>query len=181
MLLARRGLPSPVRAPAQLSILALAGWLALSTMWSTSRLDSAVAAIALAATTGVGLYLARSFAASTLVCLVAFGMQPGLLASAWAINRGWSEAVGEASIATGIYFNRNSLGPPAVFGTGAIVIAIGWLIWRRPRFGWLAAMALAALAVLDLSLQARGRSATSWMMLVVFLLTFAVWTILSGC
>ena len=177
MLLARRGLPNDVKMPAQLAVLVLVGWLVISTAWSSVRVVSVTGAVALAVTTGVGLYLARTFSATQLLALLAIGMQPGLLASAWAIRREWPGAIDPYSSWVGVYFNRNSLGPPAVIATGAAVVLVCVLWWKRPPYWVAMTILLAALVVLDTWLQRGGGSATSWVMLVAFMVTFGVWSV----
>ena len=75
-LLARRGLPGRGRSVVVGGIVVLAGWLSLSTVWSTLPTDTATAIVAFVATTCFGLYLASSFSSLELVTLVVIGMQP---------------------------------------------------------------------------------------------------------
>ena len=92
MLLGRRldrvHLPMHVVVPLAL----LVGWLVVSTFWSTLRIDTAIVSTSLAITTLVGLYPAVSLEVRTLVAFVLVAMQPGLIASEWALQREWPEA-----------------------------------------------------------------------------------------
>ena len=111
------------------------------------------AVIGLLATVGVGLYLARSFIARQLLVLLALGMQPGLVASAWALVREWPGTIDEGGRSVGIYYIRNSLGPPAVIGLAAVVVLLCRVLWQRVGFWPLKAVGLLWLAILDLRLQ----------------------------
>ena len=180
MLLGRRldrvHLPMHVVVPLAL----LVGWLVVSTFWSTLRIDTAIASTSLAITTLVGLYLAVSFEVRTLVAIVLVAMQPGLIASEWALQREWPEAYELISRDwAGIYYNRNSLGPPAVIGMISAAVLIWLLVRTRPRRWPVGVVILVAVFAFDFRLQRGGGSATSWAVVAVFAIVFVGWSILA--
>ncbi len=178
-LASRRLQPRPDRALWALS--ALVGWLVLSLIWSAAPAFTAAASASLALTCCAGLYLTLSFGWRDLVAVTFVAMQPGLILSRLAIDRSWPGA-GQDLIAggiAGIYGNRNSLGPPAVFAVacGAVLIAMVVVSKLRPPWRVLLAVGTLAVVVFDLDLQRRAQSTTSWLMLVSFLGTVVVLTV----
>ncbi len=158
----------------------LVGWLVASTFWSTLRIDTAVAATSLAVTTIVGLYLAVSFEVRTLIAIVLVAMQPGLIASEWALQREWPEAYELISRDwAGIYYNRNSLGPPAVIGMIAAAVLIWLLVRTRPRAWPVGVVVLVAVFAFDFRLQKGGGSATAWAVVAVFAIVFVGWSLIA--
>ncbi len=155
----------------------LAGWLSLSTVWSTLHIDTATAVVALVATTCFGLYLAVSFSLLELVTLIVIGMQPGLLVSGWSIARRWAGSRDPIGNWVGIFFNRNSLGPPAVIASAGVLVLVAVLVKRRPPLWWAGVAVLVAVCAFDLRLQLHGDSATSWMVLAVFAGSWTLWQI----
>ena len=176
-LLARRGLPGRGRAVVVAGIVVLVGWLSLSTVWSTVHIDTATAVVALVATTCFGLYLAVSYSSLELVTLIVIGMQAGLLVSGWSVARHWQGSRDPIGNWVGIFFNRNSLGPPAVIASAGVVVLVAVLVRRRPPLWWCGVAVLLAVGAFDLRLQLHGDSATSWMVLAVFVGSWTLWQI----
>ncbi|MFZ9320296.1 MAG: hypothetical protein ACO245_04455, partial [Ilumatobacteraceae bacterium] len=114
VLLFHRGIPqSLLRGPIGV-LLAFCGWMFLSTFWSTFSSYSLVESFTLTVTCLAGLYLARSFTLLEQLTLFLVGMQPGLIVSWYAVRNNWTGAVNfDENYWIGIYFNRNSLAPPA--------------------------------------------------------------------
>jgi hypothetical protein len=176
-ILARRGLPGRGRSVVVAGIAVLTAWLALSTLWSTVHTDTATAAVALLVTTCVGFYLSVSFSVLELVTLMVIGMQPGLLLSGWSIARHWAGSSDPSGNWVGIFFNRNSLGPPAVVAAAGVLVLVAVLVRRRPFLWWGGVVLLLAVCVFDLRLERHGDSATSWMVLAVFAGSWTLWQI----
>ncbi len=147
----------------------LVAWLLLSTVWATRQPTTLVAGVSLMISCCVGAYLAISFSWTELAIILFVALQPGLVASRLAIDRRWPGSLDETGNVAGIYGNRNSLGPPAVLAVamGAILLAV--VVSRAwSRRGWRMLPLLAAVwsvALFDLDLQRRSRSATSWVTL----------------
>jgi O-antigen ligase len=103
-------------------LIGLLAWLGASVLWSTFARHSVSEFIALATTTGFGLYLATRFTLGELWRIVAVAMALGLAISLLAIQRDWQLAVdAEDGYWIGIYYNRNSLAPVAAVALLAFI------------------------------------------------------------
>ena len=176
-LLARRLRPGVLAARPALLVATLALFLALSTTWSVLRADTIVAATALVATTAAGMYLAATFPLRRLLLITCVAMQPGLLASELAVRHKWFAAVDDKHSWAGIYFNRNSLGPPAAIGLlTALLLGIA-AFRRRTAHRPLVLVVLLAVVVYDGRLLYLSGSATSFTLVAVATFVFAVGTV----
>lgn len=152
------------------------GWMCLSFAWSSVPQVTVPAVLALAFTTLAGLYLATQFETLELAVIVVVAMVPGLLLSELANHRHWQYSLDAVPHWTGIYLNRNSLGPPAVMAilTSAILVAQllakQWSAWRPAQL-----LALLGVIALGLHLQLHGGSRTSWVFLVAAIGVAAMW------
>ena len=177
-LLARRGLRREEwRGPIGL-VLAFAGWMLASTAWATLSSHTIIEATSLALTTLAGVWYALRFRLVEQLAIVCVAMQPGLVASWWAVRSGWSGARdAEAGYWIGIYFNRNSLGPPAAIGALA-ALGLAWITLVRRRGPWWPAIAalLGVAVAFDAAMLLRSRSRTAWGAIAAFGLAWAAWT-----
>ena len=142
-----------IREPRMWMLMGLLAWLGASVVWSTFARHSVSELIALATTTGFGLYLATRFAMRDLWRIVAAAMSLGLAMSLLAIQRDWQLAVdAQDDYWIGIYYNRNSLAPVAAMALLAFIGMIFTTLRRRTiDVAVLAAgVALAGVAVLVL-------------------------------
>ena len=177
VLLFRRGIPqSLLRGPVGV-LLAFCGWMFLSTFWSTFSSYSLVESFTLTVTCLAGLYLARSFTLLEQLTLFLVAMQPGLIVSWYAVRNNWTGAVNfDENYWIGIYFNRNSLAPPAALG----LLAAGALTWilivRRPKFWGVVVLVLFDVILLNFGLLIRSKSSTSLGAIAVFIFVWAFWT-----
>ncbi len=177
VLLFHRGIPqSLLRGPIGV-LLAFCGWMFLSTFWSTFSSYSLVESFTLTVTCLAGLYLARSFTLIEQLTLFLVAMQPGLVASWYAVRNNWTGAVNfDEGHWIGIYFNRNSLAPPAALG----LLAAGALTWilivRRPKYWGLVVLVLFDVILLNLGLLFRSKSSTSLGAITVFIFVWVFWT-----
>lgn len=177
VLLFHRGIPqSLLRGPVGV-LLAFCIWMFLSTFWSTFSSYSLVESFTLTVTCLAGLYLARSFTLIEQLTLFLVAMQPGLIASWYAVRNNWTGAVNfDENYWIGIYFNRNSLAPPAAVG----LLAAGALTWilivRRPKYWGLVVLVLFDVILLNLGLLFRSKSATSLGAIAVFIFVWVFWT-----
>ena len=177
VLLFRRGIPqSLLRGPVGV-LLAFCGWMFLSTFWSTFSSYSLVESFTLTVTCLAGLYLARSFTLLEQLTLFLVAMQPGLIVSWYAVRNNWTGAVNfDENYWIGIYFNRNSLAPPAALG----LLAAGALTWilivRRPKYWGVVVLVLIDVILLNFGLLIRSKSSTSLVAIAVFIFVWAFWT-----
>ena len=142
-----------IQEPRMWMLVGLLAWLGVSVVWSTFARHSVSEFIALAMTTGFGLYFATRFAMRELWRIVAAAMALGLAMSLLAIQRDWQLAVdAQDEYWIGIYYNRNSLAPVAAMALLAFIgVAFTTLRRRTIDVAVLAAgVALAGVAVLVL-------------------------------
>ena len=166
-----------LREPRMWMLIGLLAWLGASVVWSTFARHSVSEFIALATTTGFGLYLATRFTMRDLWRIVAVAMAFGLALSLLAIQRDWQLAVdAQDDYWIGIYYNRNSLAPVAAMALLAFIGMIFTTLRRRTiDVAVLAAgVALAGVAALVLW---RAQSRTSPLALGVASGAFVLWLI----
>jgi O-antigen ligase len=177
VLLFRRGIPASLLKGPVGVLLTFCAWMFLSTFWSTFSSYSLVESFTLTVTCLAGLYIARSFTLLQQLTLFLVAMQPGLLISWYAVRNNWSGAVNfDENYWIGIYFNRNSLAPPAALG----LLAAGALAWilinRKPKYWFLSTVILVDVIILDLGLLIRSKSSTSLGAIAVFIFVWGFWT-----
>ena len=177
VLLFRRGIPAWLLKGPVGVLLIFCAWMFLSTFWSTFSSYSLVESFTLTVTCLAGLYIARSFTLLQQLTLFLIAMQPGLLISWYAVRNNWSGSVNfDENYWIGIYFNRNSLAPPAALGLLAAG-ALGWiLINRKPKYWFLSTVILVDVMILDLGLLIRSKSSTSLGAIAVFIFVWGFWT-----
>jgi O-antigen ligase len=177
VLLFRRGIPASLLKGPVGVLLTFCAWMFLSTFWSTFSSYSLVESFTLTVTCLAGLYIARSFTLLQQLTLFLVAMQPGLLISWYAVRNNWSGAVNfDENYWIGIYFNRNSLAPPAALGL-LTAGALAWiLINRKPKYWFLSIVILVDVMILDLGLLIRSKSSTSLGAIAVFIFVWGFWT-----
>ena len=177
LLLFRRGIPASLLKGPVGVLLAFCAWMFISTFWSTFSSYSLVESFTLMVTCLAGLYIARSFTLLQQLTLFLVAMQPGLVVSWYAVRNNWSGAVNfDENYWIGIYFNRNSLAPPAALGLLA-ALALAWvLIARRPKYWAVFLCVLFDVMLLDLGLLIRSKSSTSIGAIAVFIFVWSFWT-----
>ena len=177
LLLFRRGIPASLLKGPVGVLLAFCAWMFISTFWSTFSSYSLVESFTLTVTCLAGLYIARSFTLLQQLTLFLVAMQPGLVVSWYAVRNNWSGAVNfDENYWIGIYFNRNSLAPPAALGLLA-ALALAWvLIVRRPKYWAVFLCVLFDVMLLDLGLLIRSKSSTSIGAIAVFIFVWGFWT-----
>jgi O-antigen ligase len=178
VLLARRGVPQNMLCGPVGVLLGFCTWMLLTTSWATASSYSLVTSVSLFITCLAGLYMARSFTLLQQLTLFLVAMQPGLVVSWYAVRNNWSGAVNfDENYWIGIYFNRNSLAPPAALG----FLAAGALVWiliaRRPIFWAPITVVLVDVMLLDFGLLVRSKSSTSIGAIGLFIFVWAFWTL----
>lgn len=160
-------------------LLLFVGWMLFSTIWATSSSNTVFESVTLVLTCSVGLYVARSFRLIEQLGLFFVAMQPGLIFSWYAVRQNWSGSVQpEDGDWVGIYFNRNSLAPPAALGLLAASALLWIVLVRRPKW-WIAfALILLATTFFDSYLLVRSGSLTSVGAIIVFGLVWLFWTVI---
>lgn len=178
MLVAKRGLNRDLRTGPLLPLVGFLAWMVASTTWTNLSRYTSVDALALTVTAGAGLYLGSRFTSRQLVVIVSAAMHLGVAISYFAVKRTWTESLDGEGNWTGIYFNRNSLGPVAMLGliTG---LAIAFSLWRsRQKPYRLHALAvICVLVVLDVVVYVRSGSSTSIGAAVVGALAALIWVV----
>ena len=178
-LLVRRGISKPLlKGPIGLLLL-FVSWMLLSTVWATSSSNTVFESVTLVLTCSVGLYLARSFRLIEQLSLFFVAMQPGLIFSWYAVRQKWPVSIQlEEGNWVGIYFNRNSLAPPAALGLLAASALLWVVLVRRPKWWAAFAVTLIATTLLDSYLLLRSGSLTSVGSVVVFGVVWLFWTVI---
>ena len=130
-------------------------------------------------TCSVGLYLARSFRLIEQLSLFFVAMQPGLIFSWYAVRQNWAGSVQpEDGGWVGIYFNRNSLAPPAALGLLAASALLWVVLVRRQKWWFVFALTLLVSTFFDSYLLLRSGSLTSVGAIIVFGLVWLFWTVI---
>ena len=178
-MLVRRGISKNLLKGPMGVLLLFVGWMLFSTIWATSSSNTVFESVTLVLTCSVGLYVARSFRLIEQLGLFFVAMQPGLIFSWYAVRQNWSGSVQpEDGDWVGIYFNRNSLAPPAALGLLAASALLWIVLVRRPKW-WIAfALILLATTFFDSYLLVRSGSLTSVGAIIVFGLVWLFWTII---
>lgn len=179
VLLFRRGIPKALlRGPVGV-LLGFCGWMFMTTFWSTFSSYSLVESFTLTVTCLAGLYLATSFTLLQQLTLFLVAMQPGLIVSWYAVRNSWSGAVNfDENYWIGIYFNRNSLAPPAALGLLA-ALALAWVLFiRRPKYWLVILFFLVDAIILNFGLLVRSKSSTSLGAIAVFVFVWGFWTMI---
>ena len=178
-LLVRRGISRNLLKGPIGVLLLFVGWMLFSTIWATSSSNTIFESVTLVLTCSVGLYVARSFKLIEQLSLFFVAMQPGLISSWYAVQQKWPVSIQpEDGDWIGIYFNRNSLAPPAALGSMAAAALLWVVLVRRPKWWIVFSLTLIAATLLDSYLLLRSGSLTSLGAIVVFGLVWLFWTLI---
>lgn len=141
--------------------------LALSTVWSVNRARTFVQVVLLAGTAVAAHCAASLVGREGFLASLWISSQLGAVIAYRAVTAKWTGSIDEYGQWTGIYFNRNSLGPVAAMGMLTTVGLIGSVYrWSGRRRGTVAVRAVAitvgtVLFAIDLRLALGARSVTS--------------------
>jgi len=178
MLLARRGTKREFSTGPFVILAALLMWMMLSVSWTNLSRYASIDAVALVVTAGAGLYIGNRFSSRQFIVLLSVAMQLGVILSYFAVKRMWSESIDAEGNWTGIYFNRNSLGPVAMVGlvTGLLIAAGLWRARGLPFRSQLLSL-IGLMIVLDGVVYFRSGSSTSVGAATVAIVVGVVWLI----
>ena len=179
MLLARRGLKRGFTVGPFAALVGFLAWMTLSVTWTNLSRYASIDAVALAATTGAGLYVGSRFSSRQFIFILSAAMQIGVISSYYAVKRSWSESIDAEGNWTGIYFNRNSLGPVAMLGLASTLVIMVILL-RAKKFQFrIHLLALTGLmVVLDFVVYFRSGSSTSAGAIAVAIVVGGVWLVI---
>ena len=178
-MLVRRGISKNLLKEPIGVLLLFVGWMLFSTIWATSSSNTVFESVTLVLTCSVGLYVARSFRLIEQLGLFFVAMQPGLIFSWYAVRQNWSGSVQpEDGDWVGIYFNRNSLAPPAALGLLAASALLWVVLVRRQKWWFVFALILLGSTFFDSYLLLRSGSLTSLGAIIVFGLVWLFWTVI---
>ena len=179
MLLARRGLRQEFVVGPFMLLSGLLGWMCASTTWTNLSRYASVESLSFAVTAGAGLYVGTRFTSRQLVVLVWLAMQGGVLTSFLAVSREWTESLDTEGNWTGIYFNRNSLGPVAMLGviTGCAVL-VSLLRSNTSAYRLPFAIVVVGLVSLNIVVYVRSGSSTSIAAAIAAAIACAVWIVI---
>ena len=179
MLLARRGLRREFVWGPFIPLAGLLTWMLLSVTWTNLSRYASIDALALTVTAGAGLYVGSRFSSRQLIVVVSIAMQIGVALSYLAVQRSWTESIDPEGNWTGIYFNRNSLGPVAMLGL-VTSCALAVSLWRSRSKPFHVSLLIVScvVIVLDAVVYLRSGSSTSIAAAVVGLLSVGVWLVI---
>ena len=178
MLLARRGLRKDFVWGPLIPLVGLLAWMLLSVTWTNLSRYASIDALALTVTAGAGLYVGSRFSSRQLVVMVSIAMHIGVVLSYLAVQQSWTESIDPEGNWTGIYFNRNSLGPVAMLGlVTSCAIAISLWRSRSKLVRVLLLIVSCALIALDAVVYVRSGSRTSIAAAGAGLLSVVLWLV----
>ena len=167
-LLGRRANPLLLWKSAESCLVALVGWILITSVMSdfgTYAIGNAVKG-ALCVTTG--LYFATSFSRHQQLIIVSVATHVGVLVSRFAIARKWPESIYERQEWSGIYVNPNLLGPVAAVACISLLFVVAPLYRKIPRqWRFAVAVVVADIAVFDLIVLFHTKAFTSILSTIV--------------
>ena len=167
-LLGRRANPLLLWKSAESCLVALVGWILITSVMSdfgTYAIGNAVKG-ALCVTTG--LYFATSFSRHQQLIIVSVATHVGVLVSRFAIARKWPESIYERQEWSGIYVNPNLLGPVAAVACISLLFVVAPVYRKVPR-QWRFAVGIVVvdIAVFDLIVLFQTKAFTSILSTIV--------------
>ncbi len=174
LLLGRRANPKLLWRSAEGLLVALVGWILVTSVMSDLGAYAIGNAIKVALGVTTGLYFASSFSRQQQVIIVALATQAGVFISRFAIARNWPESIYELREWSGIYVNPNLLGPVAAVAAISLLFSIFPVFKLIPRQWRFAVGAVVAdVAIFDLIVLFHTRAFTSMLSTIVVLAIYA--------
>ena len=167
-LLGRRANPLLLWKSAESCLVALVGWILITSVMSdfgTYAIGNAVKG-ALCVTTG--LYFATSFSRHQQLIIVSVATHVGVLVSRFAIARKWPESIYERQEWSGIYVNPNLLGPVAAVACISLLFVVAPVYRKVPRqWRFAVGVVVVDIAVFDLIVLFQTKAFTSILSTIV--------------
>ena len=167
-LLGRRANPLLLWKSAESCLVALVGWILITSVMSdfgTYAIGNAVKG-ALCVTTG--LYFATSFSRHQQLIIVSVATHVGVLVSRFAIARKWPESIYERQEWSGIYVNPNLLGPVAAVACISLLFVVAPVYRKVPRqWRFAVGVVVVDIAVFDLIVLFHTKAFTSILSTIV--------------
>jgi O-antigen ligase len=174
-LLGRRANPLLFWKSAESFLVALVGWILITSVMSDFGAYAIGNAVKGALCVTTGLYLATSFSRHQQLIIVSLATHVGVLVSRFAIARNWPESIYERREWSGMYVNPNLLGPVAAVACISLLFVVAPQYRKIPR-QWRFAVGVVVIdvAVFDLIVLFHTKAFTS------ILSTIVVFTIGGG-
>ena len=172
LLLGRRANPKLLWKSAESLLVALVGWILITSVMSDFGAYAIGNAVKVALCASTGLYLASSFTRHQQLIIVTIATHVGVFTSRFAVARNWPESIYGPREWSGIYVNPNLLGPVAAIACISLVFAVIPRYTRIPRqWRFAVGIVVADIAIFDLIVLFHTKAFTS------MLSTFVVLTI----
>jgi O-antigen ligase len=167
-LLGRRANPLLLWKSAESFLVALVGWILITSVMSDFGAYAIGNAVKGALCVTTGLYLATSFSRHQQLIIVSLATHVGVLVSRFAIARNWPESIYERQEWSGIYVNPNLLGPVAAVACISLLFVVAPLYRKIPR-QWRFAVGVVVIdvAVFDLIVLFHTKAFTSILSTIV--------------
>ena len=167
-LLGRRANPLLLWKSAESFLVALVGWILITSVMSDFGAYAIGNAVKGALCVTTGLYLATSFSRHQQLIIVSLATHVGVLVSRFAIARNWPESIYERQEWSGIYVNPNLLGPVAAVACISLLFVVAPLYRKIPRqWRFAVAVVVADIAVFDLIVLFHTKAFTSILSTIV--------------
>ena len=167
-LLGRRANPLLLWKSAESFLVALVGWILITSAMSDFGAYAIGNAVKGALCVTTGLYLATSFTRHQQLIIVSLATHVGVLVSRFAIARNWPESIYEKQEWSGIYVNPNLLGPVAAVACISLLFVVAPLYRKIPRqWRFAVAVVVADIAVFDLIVLFHTKAFTSILSTIV--------------
>lgn len=156
---------------AETFLIALVGWIFITSIMSDYGAYAIGNAIKSALCVTTGLYLATSFTRHQQMIIVSLATHVGVFVSRFAIAQNWPESIYELREWSGIYVNPNLLGPVAAVACISLLFVVVPLykkILRQWRFA--VGAVVADLAIFDLIMLIHTKAFTSILSIIVVLM-----------
>ena len=167
-LLGRRANPLLFWKSAESFLVALVGWILITSVMSDFGAYAIGNAVKGALCVTTGLYLATSFSRHQQLIIVSLATHVGVLVSRFAIARNWSESIYERREWSGMYVNPNLLGPVAAVACISLLFVVAPQYRKIPR-QWRFAVGVVVIdvAVFDLIVLFHTKAFTSILSTIV--------------
>ena len=167
-LLGRRANPLLLWKSAESCLVALVGWILITSVMSDFGAYAIGNAVKGALCVTTGLYFATSFSRHQQLIIVSVATHVGVLVSRFAIARKWPESIYERQEWSGIYVNPNLLGPVAAVACISLLFVVAPVYRKVPRqWRFAVGVVVVDIAVFDLIVLFQTKAFTSILSTIV--------------